>query len=163
MWTDDKGLSDFFKLGDLLGEDETLVLIGVSNDVKERFPSKIVCVPKTETKSELCFWYGIADMVVSLSKAETFGMTIAESMACGTPAIVYDNTALPEVITTDTGIVVCNNDVEEVYKGIQHIKSKGHGYYAASCRSKAQKDFDKTICFESYIRLYEQLYQTVQS
>ena len=32
----------------------------------------------------------------------------------GTPAIVYDNTAQPELITPETGLVVENGDIEGV-------------------------------------------------
>jgi len=53
--------------------------------------------------------FSAADVVISTSYEETFGQTILEGYACGTPAIVFDNAALPELIVKDkTGFVVKN-------------------------------------------------------
>lgn len=45
----------------------------------------------------LCAMYNAADLYVSTS-AEGFGLTIAEALACGTPALGLDYSAVPEVI-----------------------------------------------------------------
>ena len=43
---------------------------------------------------------------LKLLKQETFGLVSAEALACGTPVVVYDNTACPEFITEYTGILI---------------------------------------------------------
>ncbi len=45
----------------------------------------------------LCAMYNAADLLVT-SSAEGFGLTIAEALACGTPAVGLDYSAVPEVI-----------------------------------------------------------------
>jgi glycosyltransferase involved in cell wall biosynthesis len=45
----------------------------------------------------LCSLYNAADIYLS-SSAEGFGLTIAEAIACGVPAIGLDYSAVPEVI-----------------------------------------------------------------
>ena len=43
--------------------------------------------------------YTAADVFLNLSVEETFGLTTVEAIACNTPVIVYDATALSEVVT----------------------------------------------------------------
>src|SRR5205807_1479597 len=40
--------------------------------------------------------YGVAEVLVSASLHEGFGLPVAEAMACGTPCVVTRATALPE-------------------------------------------------------------------
>ena len=141
----------------MLADDEALVLVGVSEKVKKTLPERIICVPRTSSITELAMWYAVADVVLSLSKAETFGMTIAEGMACGTPGIVYDNTAHRELIAEGTGFVVDNGNVESVYSRIKEVKTQGKDAFSEACRKRAEEFFDKNKCFEKYVRLYEEL------
>lgn len=46
---------------------------------------------------QLPLLYGAAEAFVLPSLAEGFGLPVIEAMACGTPVICSDNTALPEV------------------------------------------------------------------
>jgi glycosyltransferase involved in cell wall biosynthesis len=61
----------------------------------------------------LCAMYNAADIYLSTS-AEGFGLTIAEALACGTPAIGLDYSAVPEVIGP-AGITVPFGLVDNVY------------------------------------------------
>jgi glycosyltransferase involved in cell wall biosynthesis len=51
---------------------------------------------------EMARLYTAADVLLSCSMGEGFGLPVAESMACGTPAIVTDFSAQPELVA-DTG------------------------------------------------------------
>jgi glycosyltransferase involved in cell wall biosynthesis len=42
-------------------------------------------------------FYAQADIFVTASASETFGFTVAEAMACGTPAVVVKSGAFPKV------------------------------------------------------------------
>lgn len=55
--------------------------------------TKLFGLPRTV----LCALYNAADVYASVS-AEGFGLTIAEAIACGTPAVGLDYSAVPEVI-----------------------------------------------------------------
>ena len=51
---------------------------------------------------------------MNLSVEESFGLTTAEALACGVPAIVYNSTACPEIVSSDTGIVVEKNNQQHI-------------------------------------------------
>ncbi|MDA7568000.1 glycosyltransferase [Flavobacteriaceae bacterium] len=59
--------------------------------------------------------FSAADVLVSSSYEETFGQTIIEGYACGTPAIVFNNGALPELVEPGkTGFIA--TDVKDFSK-----------------------------------------------
>ena len=90
---------------------------------------------------------------------ETMGLTSAEAMACGTPCVVYNDTALPELITPLTGIVVPPGDINEVWSAIQKIVADGKEKYSEACRQRALDEFDEIKQFSKYIDLYEKLFE----
>ena len=156
-WDARKGLEDYIRLSGLLAEDEKIVLVGLDEQQIKQLPSVIIGLQRTETQEKLVELYSRADVVLSLSYAETFGLTIAESMACGTPVVVYDNTAQSDLVTEGTGIKVQTGNVQQVYQAVQKIRKSGKEMYAAACRARAEQHFDKDKCFRKYIELYENI------
>lgn len=157
LWDSKKGLEDFVELRKLLSPDYVIVLVGLSRSQIQEMPHGIVGIERTENLDELVSMYSSSDVVLSLSRAETFGLTIVEGFACGTPGIVYNNTALPELITNETGLVVEQRNVAMVAAAVETIISKGKGFYSKACRERAERMFDKNRCFEKYVKLYEGL------
>ncbi len=158
VWYKDKGIYDYIKLSKLLQADERIILVGshVNKYIKE-IPSNIIKINHTDSLEELVSLYNQADVVISLSYAETFGLTIAEGISCGTPAVVYDNTALKASVSDKTGFVVKTGDVESVYKAIKRVKQIGKEFYKVACRRYAEEHFDKDKCYLEYVNLYDSL------
>lgn len=157
VWSTIKSPEDYEMLSQQLAEDELLVMVGVDSSIRMLLNSKIICVPRTQSAGELALWYNISDVVLSLSKGETFGMTIAEAYACGTPVITYNNSAQPELITEGTGFVVESGNISEVYDKIRVIKKKGKTHYSKACRERAMKMYNKAERFQDYINIYNEL------
>ncbi len=141
----------------LLPENWEIVLVGTIDEKVER--KNIVYIERTQNPLELAEIYSTANVLVSLSRSETFGLTVAESMACGTPAIVYDNTALPELISNETGAVISTCDVMGVASCLKRFEEKTQET-SARCRERANKFFDKNKTYCSYISLYNNLLQS---
>ena len=159
---DMKGLDDYLKLSCLLKEDEIIVLVGMSKGMINRVPDKIVGIERIDDRQRLISLYSRADVLLSLSRAETFGLTVIEANACGTPAIVYDNTAQPSLITPSTGFVANDKDVEDVYNKVKIIKARGKAYYSTACKEHVKRYYDYNTNFNKYVDLYEHLMHTSQ-
>ena len=82
-------------------------------------PSNIIGVEETENQMELKEFYFSADLFMNLSVEETFGLTTAEALACGTPAVVYNATACPEIVDENTGFVVGKGDFAGLLKAVE--------------------------------------------
>lgn len=69
--------------------------------------------------------YNAADIFLMPSTAEAFGLMALESMACGTPLIVFDGTALPQVIKAPQGgLVVPQGDAQALARAIEKLFSE---------------------------------------
>lgn len=152
-----KRLEDYIEMSRMLSADEKIVLVGADDDIRANLPSNIVGLGRTDSPRELAAIYTLSDVLISLSGAETFGLTIVEAKACGTPAVVYDNTAPPSLITPETGLVSKNLNVKDAYCKILEIKKRGKAYYSDACIRSARESYDKTICFAKYVELYDEL------
>jgi glycosyltransferase involved in cell wall biosynthesis len=62
-------------------------------------------------QTELVELYNAANVLLAPSLYEGFGITPLEAMACGTPVIASNATALPEAVG-DAGVLVAPNDIE---------------------------------------------------
>lgn len=156
-WSVNKGYNDYIELAGLLDKNIVLILVGLEGELSSSLPSNIIARPRTNSAMELAEYYSMADIVMNLSYAETFGLTTAEGMACGTPGIVYNATASPELIIPKTGLVVEKGDIKAVYSAVCEILNQGKEYYSEACREYAQTCFDKNIQYTKYVRLYEEL------
>lgn len=157
IWTNRKALSDYIKLSQLLSEEYQIILIGPTEKQSKTIPDNIIVISRTNSQSELVQWYSAADVLLNLSYEETFGLTTVESFACGTPSIVYNRTASPELITKNTGIVVEAGNWKALICAIEEIVSKGKNYYSTACRQRAVEHFNKDDRFQDYINLYNEL------
>ena len=152
-----KGLDDYKSMAKMLRNDEVIVLVGVPDDISKDFQENIIGIRRTNNQRELAALYTRADVICSFSSAETFGLTIIEGYACGTPAIVYDNTAPPTLVTPESGYVVPNNNFKAAYQAIQKIREKGKNAYSEDCIKLVRESYDKDKCYNKYIELYESL------
>lgn len=75
-------------------------------------------------------------------------MTIAEAYACGTPCIVYDNTAHPEIVTHNTGRMAKTGDIEDVKRLVYVMtESEFKAKHTTDCHLQAEQTHDKDKCF----------------
>ncbi|MBO7253336.1 MAG: glycosyltransferase [Oscillospiraceae bacterium] len=106
VWDARKGLEDMKHLAQLLDDSYRCVAIGLSAEQMKNLPERMLGLPRTKSVEELVQWYTAADVFVNPSKEETFGMTPLEAHCCGTPAVVYQDTACEEIAEAFGGIAV---------------------------------------------------------
>lgn len=153
----DKRLEDYIEMSHMLKEDEVIVLVGVNDVIRAKLPANVIGLGRTEVPQELAAIYTMSDVLISLSGSETFGLTIVEANACGTPAVVYDNTAPPSLITPETGFVAQNKNVMDSYDKVEIIKKIGKAHYSDACIKLAREQYDKDFSFVAYEKLYRSL------
>ena len=155
QWDDVKGLSDFIKLAEKIPNNCKIVLVGVTSKQIAELPESVVGINRTKNQMELAELYSAADVTLSLSYAESMGLTIVESMACGTPVIVYDNTAQKESVAPDTGFVAKTGSINQVADFIKCMILKGRDYYSSFCIERAKEFFDMNEQYQEYYNVYQ--------
>jgi glycosyltransferase involved in cell wall biosynthesis len=78
-------------------------------------------------KSTLVQIYNAADALLAPSLFEGFGITILEAMACGTPAITANVSAMPEV-AGDAGILVDPRNSQAIADAVIHLHRDADDY-----------------------------------
>ncbi len=151
VWTEKKGLTDFYSLNEKLNDNQVIVLVGLSDSQIATLPKGIIGIKRTSSIKELAEIYSTADVFVNPSKEETMGLTTAEALACGTHAVVYDETAVPEVVDSNCGIVVKAGDIEALYNAINSVN-----FPEESCLERA-KDFERNKQYGKYYELYKNI------
>lgn len=156
-WTEDKGLYDFYQLRTLLPEDEyEIKLVGMTQKQIAELPKGITGILRTNNVEELVLQYAVADVVVNPTYADTFPTINLESLACGTPVVTYRTGGSPEAIDESTGRVVEQGDVKSMANEI--IDLKRHPISTEACKARALRLFNKDVCFNKYVELYEEIY-----
>jgi glycosyltransferase involved in cell wall biosynthesis len=112
-------LQAYRKLRNDYRREETLVLAGARGwlseevyDTAERLKlSEHVCFLGRVPSEELVYLYNAAQLLVHPSFYEGFGLPPLEAMTCGTPTIVSNVSALPEVVG-DASILIDPHDID---------------------------------------------------
>ena len=109
------------------------------------------------SREDLAHEFRSATVAVSPSLYEGFGLPAAEAMSCGTPVIVTDGGALPEV-AGDAGIVVQKGDASALADAITSLlqdpnKQKEVG---EACLARAEAHFSWDKIAPRYLALFEE-------
>ena len=86
----------------------------------------------------------------------TFGLVTAEAMACGTPAIVFKNTAGEEIIDSETGYTI--ECIDEISALVRKCRENAE-FYKLACRKRIVENFDSVRQYSKYVTLYNELLQ----
>ncbi len=157
VWPERKGLNYFVELSRKIDSTCKIILIGLKKKQIAKLPSDIIGLERTENYNQLVELYSLADVYFNSSVEETFGLTTAEALACGTPAIVFNNTACPEIVDEYTGFVVEKGDYSAILDAIETIKRNGKEFYSRACRGRILNHFNKENKHKEYLDLYESL------
>ena len=105
-WDERKGVKRIFKIAEILGEEYQFDLVGrFSEAIKGSAPSNVHFLGYIESKEKLMELYAKADLHLSASLEETFGMTFIEAASVGTRSVGYDSTAVSSTLKGVYGII----------------------------------------------------------
>ena len=87
-----------------------------------------------------------------ISFDEPFGLSLIESMACGTPVIAFDRGSMPEIIRDgETGYIV--EDIEGAINAVAAVRTIDRSI----CRADVEKRFTSTRMARDYVRVYQKI------
>lgn len=155
VWNKEKGLDDLIELSKKIDKDKyVMVIVGLSARQKETLllPPTIIAIERTSNIDDLVELYSLSDVFLNPSYQETMGMVTAEAIACGTPVIVYDKTAVPEIVDPQSGFVVKAGDITAMKENIEKALDLNK-----ECISKCAMKFEKNNQYEKYYTIYKSI------
>jgi len=152
-WTDSNGFPDILKLAKTVKNDVEIIVVGVDKQQKTQLPENVVGIERTEDVSRLRQLYSQANLFINPNKEVTFGLVTAESMACGTPSVVFKDTAGEEIVN-DLGYVI--NDIFDVNDIIDSIRQRSMNIQIG-CVNHIRENFDANVQLDKYFQLYSEI------
>ena len=121
-------------------------------EIKPRLGPKIEYLGELPRKKISDFYAKAKGCLYPIKWEEPFGLVMAESMACGTPVIVFDRGSAREVVKDGkTGFIVKNIDeAVEAVKKIDQIKR-------GDCRKWVEDNFSLEKMVDEYEKVYYKL------
>ncbi|MFH1523475.1 MAG: glycosyltransferase [Chloroflexota bacterium] len=124
-------------------------------DLQEKY--RFIDLEWVEDRQKIALVLKAADVFLMPSLAESFGLMAVEAMACGTPAIVFEDTALQSVIhAPGAGVAVPSKNPEALANAIESIlRDSG---YRESLSKNALKVVQEHYTMDRYVQSHLELY-----
>ncbi len=104
--------------------------------------------------------YSAADVFVIPSLQESFGQTVIEAMACGTPVVGFSAGGIPDMVRSNTtGLLAPVGDVNALRSAIVALlkDEPKRRQMATNCRQVALNEYSLEVQARAYLNLYQQL------
>ncbi|MBD3314518.1 MAG: glycosyltransferase [Chitinivibrionales bacterium] len=95
---------------------------------------------------------GARALLHPINFAEPFGLSVVESMACGTPVIAFNKGSMPEIITPGSdGFLV--NSIDEAVDAVGRVDEVSR----EACRETVERRFTSEIMAANYVKVYHEI------
>jgi glycosyltransferase involved in cell wall biosynthesis len=145
---------DLIEFASEIGDEYQIIVVGKIKNSND-FPANCIAIPYVNGKAELAKLYNFADVYLHLSTEDTFGLVIAEAMSCGTPVVVNNVTACPEIIGEGCGYAIESRDNIDRIAAIKRIEINGKSFYSKKCRAHVLHNFDMKINITKILDVYK--------
>ena len=155
------------QLAELAGEQRAqmqLTLVGTLSDrtLLKQIPIPIRHLGSISDAERLRSLYSESSVLISTSERESFGQTLLEALACGTPVIARDSGGPADIVTDGVnGTLVAHDTPQEMATALWQHFTGATEYQSEACRSSAQR-FAPTAIAQQYAQLYDQLIDDTQ-
>ena len=125
-------------------------------------PVQVVWINRSFTPNDLAKLYAAADVTVVSSLYETFGQTLSESLACGTPVVSFDNSGQTDIVVhKKNGYLAKWKDAYDLARGIDFVLS--NSFDVKELRNEAVSKYSESVVANQYIALYQSLFTIVEN
>ncbi|MEX1308549.1 MAG: glycosyltransferase [Eubacteriales bacterium] len=136
-------------------EDIIFVLIGKPPH-NMTLPEHVISIDYISDLDRLAKTYACADVFLNLSDEDSFSKVTAEAMACGTPVVGLNSTAIPEVIG-DAGVVLPPESGSDAFlEAFNQLKAKDLDELSKEARKRAVTLFNQNKNYQAYLALIEE-------
>jgi glycosyltransferase involved in cell wall biosynthesis len=156
-----KGWHTVEKIIETTPKDSNLYFLSIGNsNVKTLYPHYKSTEHLTD-KNSVAEYLGAADVLLYPTQGDSFGLTAAEAIACGTPVVAYAIDALPEIINhTKNGYLAVPDSQEDLKRGMEYFVNLPQNQYAflsSEMSNDIANRFSNKKMYEEYKKLYNEI------
>lgn len=147
-------------LGREHGLDVLLLAVGGDGDSKRFGSAELRFVPYQRDQERLVAYYQAADVYLHAARAETFGKTLIEAMACGRPVVATEVGGIPEVVEEGvTGHLTPPGDSRTMAARVRDLLDSPERLYqfGEAARRRALSQFRLERQVGAWVEWYEEL------
>ncbi len=153
----DKGAKEAIQIAKAFGK--KLIMAGIiqnkdyfEQEISPHFSEDIIYVGSVGAEQRDKLLGGAYALLHPIYFAEPFGLSVIESMACGTPVIAFNKGSMPELIDSGkNGFIV--SDIEEAVAALAKISEIDR----QNCRNTVEQRFTVEKMVDNYIKVYEKI------
>lgn len=159
-----KGLDTLIKAAKIYESEKTLTLIVGDGSYKDELINLIsdlnlqnIVFLGSKSHEDLRLLYNIADVLVLPSRKEALPLVAIEALACGTPAIVTNQSGMDAIITKDVGLVFDMDNEKMLAEKINSILSKEIIFDKFKLSNYAKANYSQEIFMDKLLKLYNEI------
>lgn len=153
-----KGWAWILKLSAAFRNEKITIMLVGSRTAEVRLAHNMMYLGTVEDKNMLANIYSAADVFLLCSKRETYSMTCAESLCCGTPVVGFKSGAPETVFTSEASCFIDYGDIDSLEEQILKILSQTQNKEDKLELSKwACRQYGNNNMIKSYRKLYERV------
>ncbi|MFQ5632244.1 MAG: glycosyltransferase, partial [bacterium] len=143
------------------GRKDLLLLTAGSEQTSlgEKYKFPMQSLGQINNEKAMAVAYNAADIYAGPSLAESFGLVYLESMACATPVVAFDCTAVSEVVRhKETGYLAKTKDVDDLAQGLRLLLDDDdlRTKMGRQSRELVEREYTLKIQAKRHIKLYQQ-------
>ncbi|MCD7820086.1 MAG: glycosyltransferase [Lachnospiraceae bacterium] len=147
-WGYRKGLDRIERLAEVLDDRFQIMMVGIDKcNVKSE---NIICIPRTDSQSELSDIYASSDVFLNTTREDNFPTVNIEALACGIPVLSYGAGGSAEAFDENSGMIVTDNTVIDILNKLYE-----NNFSREKCAERG-KFYDMNIKFQEYVDLYNE-------
>jgi glycosyltransferase involved in cell wall biosynthesis len=98
------------------------VALGADPEPREDGLPGVLRIPFETDAARLASWYRAADVYVHPTRAESFGLAVAEAMACGAAVVASRVGGVPEIVEDgSSGVLVGEGDADQLCRAVSKL------------------------------------------
>ncbi|MBL4594479.1 MAG: glycosyltransferase, partial [Flavobacteriales bacterium] len=136
---------------------EGIEMNSIKQYVKDEDLKEVIIIKGMLKEEEVAHEFQQADIFISPTQYESFGLAIAEAMSCGLPVITTITTAPPEYVNDSCGILLDVDNIEEMAEALSNMVANLDKYDANSIRASIVNQFGVSNFGQRLLSIYKSL------